>query len=89
MKHRRLYWFDIREGKREVQITRGDGTRREYPEAKSPRLVVSWSDAEYHKGTIYKAFMPSGFLEATRWMGGCTSHEVVSQPKGIRFPPFP
>jgi hypothetical protein len=28
---------------------------REYPEAKPPRLVVSWSDTEYHKGTIYKA----------------------------------
>lgn len=26
-----------------------------YPYSKSPRLVVSWSDTEYHKGTIYKA----------------------------------
>ena len=26
-----------------------------YPDAKTPRLVVSWSDTEYHKGTIYKA----------------------------------
>ncbi len=28
---------------------------RLYPDAKPPRLVVSWSDTEYHKGTIYKA----------------------------------
>ena len=27
----------------------------EYPDAKPPRLVVSWSDTVYHKGTIYKA----------------------------------
>ena len=26
-----------------------------FPDAKTPRLVVSWSDTEYHKGTIYKA----------------------------------
>jgi hypothetical protein len=26
-----------------------------FPDAKVPRLVVSWSDREYHKGTIYKA----------------------------------
>ncbi len=26
-----------------------------YPDAKPLRLVVSWSDTEYHKGTIYKA----------------------------------
>jgi len=28
---------------------------RLFPDAKPPRLVVSWSDTEYHKGTIYKA----------------------------------
>jgi hypothetical protein len=28
---------------------------RLYPDAKPLRLVVSWSDTEYHKGTIYKA----------------------------------
>ena len=28
---------------------------REFPDAKTPRLVVSWSDKEYHRGTIYKA----------------------------------
>ena len=28
---------------------------REFPDSKTPRLVVSWSDTEYHKGTIYKA----------------------------------
>ncbi len=26
-----------------------------YHDAKAPRLVVSWSDTVYHKGTIYKA----------------------------------
>lgn len=26
-----------------------------FPNATPPRLVVSWSDREYHKGTIYKA----------------------------------
>lgn len=26
-----------------------------FEDAKIPKLVVSWSDAEYHKGTIYKA----------------------------------
>jgi len=26
-----------------------------YPDAKVPSLVVSWSDTEYHKGTVYKA----------------------------------
>lgn len=28
---------------------------RAFPDAKTPRLIVSWSDTEYHKGTIYKA----------------------------------
>lgn len=28
---------------------------RLFPDSKPPRLVVSWSDTEYHKGTIYKA----------------------------------
>jgi hypothetical protein len=28
---------------------------RLFPDAKKPRLIVSWSDQEYHKGTIYKA----------------------------------
>jgi hypothetical protein len=28
---------------------------RAFPDAKPPRLVVSWSDTEYHKGTIYRA----------------------------------
>lgn len=26
-----------------------------FPDAKTPRLVVSWSDTEYHSGTVYKA----------------------------------
>jgi hypothetical protein len=28
---------------------------RLFPESKEPRLVVSWSDTVFHKGTIYKA----------------------------------
>jgi hypothetical protein len=28
---------------------------REFPDAKAPRLVVSWSDSTVHQGTIYKA----------------------------------
>ena len=28
---------------------------KSFPDSKIPRLVVSWSDTEYHKGTIYKA----------------------------------
>lgn len=28
---------------------------RMFPDAKPLRLIVSWSDKEYHKGTIYKA----------------------------------
>jgi hypothetical protein len=28
---------------------------REFPDAKLPRLIVSWSDTTRHKGTIYKA----------------------------------
>ena len=28
---------------------------REFPDSKKPKMVVSWSDTEYHKGTIYKA----------------------------------
>lgn len=28
---------------------------RLFPDSKVPRLAVSWSDTEYHKGTIYKA----------------------------------
>lgn len=26
-----------------------------YPDAKVPSLIVSWSDTEYHKGTVYRA----------------------------------
>lgn len=28
---------------------------RKFPDSKEPRLVVSWSDTVFHKGTIYKA----------------------------------
>lgn len=36
-----------------VKRVRADWLRL-YPDAKMPRLIVSWSDTEYHKGTIYK-----------------------------------
>jgi hypothetical protein len=32
-----------------------DDWTRMFPDAPVPRLVVSWSDTVYHKGTIYKA----------------------------------
>lgn len=32
-----------------------DDWMRLFPDSKVPRLVVSWSDTVYHKGTIYKA----------------------------------
>ena len=28
---------------------------REFPDSKVPRLIVSWSDTHYHKGTVYRA----------------------------------
>ncbi len=37
-----------------LRRVRGDWVMA-FPDAKSPRLVVSWSDTVYHKGTIYKA----------------------------------
>lgn len=32
-----------------------DDWMRSFPDSKVPRIVVSWSDTVYHKGTIYKA----------------------------------
>lgn len=32
-----------------------DDWMRMFPDSKIPRLVVSWSDTEYHQGTVYKA----------------------------------
>lgn len=37
-----------------IKRVRSDWMRL-FPDAKPPQLVVSWSDTEYHKGTIYKA----------------------------------
>ncbi len=37
-----------------IKRVRSDWIRL-FPNAKPPQLVVSWSDTEYHKGTIYKA----------------------------------
>lgn len=37
-----------------LRRVREDWMRR-FPDAKPPRLVVSWSDTVHHKGTVYKA----------------------------------
>jgi len=37
-----------------LKRVKGDWMRL-FPESKTPRLVVSWSDTVFHKGTIYKA----------------------------------
>jgi hypothetical protein len=53
---------------------------QEYPDAKSPRLVVSWSDTEYHKGTIYKA---SNFQWLRRSVGASHGNAATSK-RGAR-----
>jgi hypothetical protein len=57
----------------------GDWTRL-FPDAKLPRLVVSWSDTEYHRGTIYKA---ANF----QWLKKTKGHphgNKASSKRGIR-----
>lgn len=48
---------------------------RSFPEAMTPRLVVSWSDTQYHKGTIYKA---ANFVWFSRSRGA--SHGAWNTP---------
>jgi hypothetical protein len=55
---------------------------QEYPDAKPPRLVVSWSDTEYHKGTIYKA---SNFQFLRQTKGGGAGNTANSK-RGARKP---
>lgn len=47
-----------------------------FPESKTPRLVVSWSDTEYHKGTIYKA---SNFIWLKRSHGQAPGNKSGSK----------
>ena len=60
----------------------GQDWMRLFPEAKTPRLVVSWSDTHYHKGTIYKA-ANFQFLRRTR---GHPPGNSSASKRGARTP---
>ena len=51
-----------------------------FPDSKPPRLVVSWSDTTYHKGTIYKA---GNFLYLRRTKG-CPPGNRAGSKRGER-----
>lgn len=51
-----------------------------FPDAKKPRLVVSWSDTEYHKGTIYKA----ANFEWVKRTGGAPHGNKAGSKRGAR-----
>ena len=53
-----------------------------FPDAKVPRLLVSWSDTEYHKGTIYKA---ANFRWVRRSKGALHGNLATSK-RGSRTP---
>jgi hypothetical protein len=53
---------------------------RLFPESKAPRLIVSWSDTVYHKGTIYKA---SNFTFHRRTKGAPPGNSATSK-RGAR-----
>lgn len=57
-----------------------DDWRAEYPDAKPPRLVVSWSDTEYHVGTVYKA---ANFTWLRRTRGHAPGNKATSK-RGAR-----
>ncbi len=54
---------------------------RLYPDASIPRLVVSWSDTEYHKGTIYKA---ANFVWLKRSAAHAWKNEHRANTYGLR-----
>lgn len=54
---------------------------KRYPTSKVPQMVVSWSDVEVHKGTIYKA---SNFIHYKRTKGG-THSNLLSSKRGFRY----
>ena len=51
-----------------------------FPDAKTPQLIVSWSDTEYHKGTVYKA---SNFVWLRRSRGQPPGNRATSK-RGCR-----
>lgn len=51
-----------------------------FPDSKVPRLVVSWSDTTFHKGTIYKA---SNFVWFRRKKGMPPGNKITSK-RGVR-----
>lgn len=55
-----------------------------FPNAKSPRLIVSWSDPEYHKGTIYKAANFKWLRKSTGAPWGKQQREPGSSKRGTR-----
>lgn len=63
-----------------LRRVRGDWLA-EYPDAKSPRLVVSWSDTVFHKGTIYKA---ANFKHLRRSGGGHAGRNKADSKRGAR-----
>ncbi len=54
---------------------------RLYPDAKTPRLAVSWSDTEYHKGTIYKA---ANFVWLKKSIGGAAGGMTPGKKNRVR-----
>lgn len=55
-----------------------------FPGSKPLRLVVSWSDTEYHKGTIYKAANFEWFRKSTGAPWGKQQKEAGSSKRGDR-----
>jgi len=63
---------------------------REFPDAKPVRAVVSWSDSEYHVGTVYKAAnftwlkktgKPGGRNQSTSKRGARPAHDDFKHEK--------
>lgn len=58
---------------------------RLYPDAKPPRLVVSWSDTTRHKGTIYKAANFTWLRKSVGGPWGKQQREPGSSKRGERM----
>ena len=55
-----------------------------FPDSKEPRLVVSWSDTVFHKGTIYKAANFTWFKRTSGAPWGKQQKENGSSKRGDR-----
>jgi len=64
-----------------IHRLKADWSKR-FPDAKTPRLLVSWSDTERHKGTIYRA---ANFTWLRRTKGGGAGNTANSK-RGARTP---